>query len=79
MKAQERENEKNLLIAVIENAEVIMKDIENSIRRVDRTQMGHGNDLQELEWLRASEEKTLIELRSDLQWFDYMNPITDTK
>jgi hypothetical protein len=39
--------------------------------------MGHGNDLRELEWLRASEEKTLIELRSDLQWFDYINPITD--
>jgi hypothetical protein len=38
MKAQERENENP---AVIENAEVIMKDIENSIRRVDRTQMGH--------------------------------------
>jgi hypothetical protein len=39
MKAQERENEN--YSAVIENAEVIMKDIENSIRRVDRTQMGH--------------------------------------
>jgi hypothetical protein len=37
-----------------------MKDIENSIHRVDRTQMGHGNDLQELEWLRASERKHLL-------------------
>lgn len=69
MRKQELIRKQKELISLIAKGEKLYKDIVNEMKELrNEGKMGYGFPLQELEWLRADEDKSLGELRNELMW-----------